>query len=451
MKALEITDNSELRKRAERLTHLHPEEQEPVYPERMSGLLHELQVHQIELEIQNEELRRAQKAMEDVQNRFLRLYHNAPVGYVVIDRAGIVKQANTCFARMAGIDAAHLSGKAFADFLSDTDAAIFRSRFRVFFKNPLGKKMAVQMAGRSEQAIYAQIEALPHHQIEASTADDYDELLVTITDITEQKWAEQATEKALATSIAREQEIAALLDGARAVLERDDFPATARAIFDSCRKLTGATSGYVALLSDDGMENEVLFLEAGGLPCSVDPDLPMPIRGLRSVAYAENRTVFHNDFMNSPWIDQIPAGHVILKNVMFSPLVLGGKTMGIMGLANKAGDFNENDVRLATGFGELAAIALQNSLNINARNQIEIERKEMIQRLQKALDEVKTLSGFIPICASCKNIRDDQGYWNRIESYLHAHSDANFSHSICPDCAKLLYPDLDIYDENGTL
>lgn len=62
--------------------------------------------------------------------------------------------------------------------------------------------------------------------------------------------------------------------------------------------------------------------------------------------------------------------------------------------------------------------------------------------LQNALDEVKTLSGFLPICASCKKIRDDQGYWNQIESYIRTHSDAEFSHSICPECAKKLYADL---------
>lgn len=56
--------------------------------------------------------------------------------------------------------------------------------------------------------------------------------------------------------------------------------------------------------------------------------------------------------------------------------------------------------------------------------------------------EVKTLSGFLPICASCKKIRDDEGYWNQIEAYIHEHSEAKFSHGICPECAKKLYPDL---------
>jgi len=62
--------------------------------------------------------------------------------------------------------------------------------------------------------------------------------------------------------------------------------------------------------------------------------------------------------------------------------------------------------------------------------------------LEKALSEIKVLSGFIPICASCKKIRDDKGYWNQIEVYIRDHSEAKFTHSICPTCATKLYPDI---------
>ncbi len=79
--------------------------------------------------------------------------------------------------------------------------------------------------------------------------------------------------------------------------------------------------------------------------------------------------------------------------------------------------------------------------DITERKQAEEEREKLIKELQKALAEVKTLSGLIPICASCKKIRDDKGYWGQIESYISDHSEAEFSHSICPDCMKKLYPD----------
>lgn len=74
-----------------------------------------------------------------------------------------------------------------------------------------------------------------------------------------------------------------------------------------------------------------------------------------------------------------------------------------------------------------------------------LEKKN--EELQMALTEVKTLSGLFPICASCKKIRDDTGYWNQIESYISERSEAKFSHGICPECLEELYPDLDPDDE----
>jgi PAS domain S-box-containing protein len=79
--------------------------------------------------------------------------------------------------------------------------------------------------------------------------------------------------------------------------------------------------------------------------------------------------------------------------------------------------------------------------DITSRRLLEKEMEALIVNLRRAMDKVKTLSGFLPICASCKKIRDDKGYWNQIESYIKEHSEAEFSHSICPDCAKKLYGD----------
>jgi hypothetical protein len=72
----------------------------------------------------------------------------------------------------------------------------------------------------------------------------------------------------------------------------------------------------------------------------------------------------------------------------------------------------------------------------------ETEREKALLQMEDALGEVKKLSGLLPICSSCKNIRDDQGYWQQLEKYIGEHSEAQFSHSICPECAKKLYPEL---------
>lgn len=74
------------------------------------------------------------------------------------------------------------------------------------------------------------------------------------------------------------------------------------------------------------------------------------------------------------------------------------------------------------------------------RKRAEAERERLIAELQTALADVKTLSGIIPICAGCKKIRDDQGYWNQLESYISKHSLARFSHGLCPDCLEEYLP-----------
>lgn len=231
-----------------------------------------------------------------------------------------------------------------------------------------------------------------------------------------------------------EEKLEAVIKGARAILEKHTFNESARTIFDQCCKLTGAVSGYVALLSEDGHENEVLFLESGNLPCYVDPTLPMPIRGLRAVAYETHKAAYDNDFAHSEWMKFIPEGHVAMRNVMFAPLNIEGKTVGIMGLANKPTDFTEIDAGVATLFGELAAVALVNSRYIDQLN-------EKTTSLEQALSEVKTLRGLLPMCSRCKKIRDDEGLWTRLETYLSNHTDTHISHGLCPDCLRELFPD----------
>jgi PleD family two-component response regulator len=91
---------------------------------------------------------------------------------------------------------------------------------------------------------------------------------------------------------------------------------------------------------------------------------------------------------------------------------------------------------------QLEAQNVQLQQEIAERQRAEAEREQLIGHLQEALANIKTLSGLIPICAACKKIRDDTGYWNQLESYLLSHTEAEFSHGICPECVRRLYPDL---------
>jgi hypothetical protein len=95
------------------------------------------------------------------------------------------------------------------------------------------------------------------------------------------------------------------------------------------------------------------------------------------------------------------------------------------------------------GFFVIASLTLSRlRASVNELSRLTANQSKLIDELQAALDNVKVLSGFIPICASCKKVRDDRGFWQQIEEYISEHSEALFSHSLCPDCARRLYPEL---------
>ena len=89
--------------------------------------------------------------------------------------------------------------------------------------------------------------------------------------------------------------------------------------------------------------------------------------------------------------------------------------------------------------------AIEHVKDITKRKRIEKEREKLIKELQEALKEIKTLRGILPLCSFCKKIRDDKGYWEQVDVYIHKHSQADISHGICPECMKKHYPDIDNY------
>ena len=103
-------------------------------------------------------------------------------------------------------------------------------------------------------------------------------------------------------------------------------------------------------------------------------------------------------------------------------------------------------IRDSSGAPDLYIVYLQ---DVSRKLQLEAEHERTISELQRSLERLRTLQGLFPICVSCKKIRDDEGYWHAVEEYIQSRSEAEFSHAICPDCMKELYPDLQD-DEDGT-
>jgi len=114
----------------------------------------------------------------------------------------------------------------------------------------------------------------------------------------------------------------------------------------------------------------------------------MPIRGLREIAYRENRPAYDNSFMNSEWIKFMPEGHVVMNNVLFGPLVIGGKAEGLIGLANKPSDFTKDDARIVMALSNLVAIGLN-------RTKIEAELRESQKKLADTVNELRLYSSLL--------------------------------------------------------
>lgn len=184
---------------------------------------------------------------------------------------------------------------------------------------------------------------------------------------------------------ARTSEISALFECAQAVLKNCEFNVSAGLIFEKCKQTIGTQAGYITLLDKTGTKNEICYLDSGGLPCTVDQSLPMPIRGFRKEAFEKGRVVFENRFSESQWQQFMPEGHVSCKNVLFAPLLIDDKPIGLLGLANKPSDFNENDARMATAFAELSSIALLNSRNIEALTSSEERFRSVVESARDAI------------------------------------------------------------------
>ena len=144
-----------------------------------------------------------------------------------------------------------------------------------------------------------------------------------------------------------------------------------------------------------------------------------------------------------------------LRSIIGVPLVVKQQVIGVIEVVDSQADrFDVTDLRLIEPLAATAASAIENARlydraqrEIAERKRAEAEREKLIVELRDALAQVKTLSGLLPICANCKKIRDDQDHWHNMEIYVRDHSEADFTHGICPECMQELYPDL--YEDDG--
>jgi len=215
-----------------------------------------------------------------------------------------------------------------------------------------------------------------------------------------------------------------LIKSSNAFLQTSDFKQATRTVYDCCKEIIGSTAGYVALLSADKSENELLFLDMSGMQCSLNPNQPMPIRGLRAEAYSSCETVYDNNFPQSEWLHYLPEGHGQLDNVLFAPLIIDNEAVGIFGFANRPGGFCEDSALIARTFAEIAAIGLLQNKTVN---RFETTTKHLSALMEAAHDAIITIDG-----------HGDIFFWNNAAENLFGYSSDEM---IGNSCMRII-PDL---------
>jgi PAS domain S-box-containing protein len=185
--------SADLRRRAEEVLKRQPEALRNMQPGDVQHLIHELQVYQVELELQNEELRRTQRELEASRDRYVDLYDLAPIGYFTLSEKGLILEANLTGASMLDVERVSLIGRPLAQFILRADQDTFYLRRRQLFETQAPQVFEIRLLRNDESRFWARIEAIPAQ----SSSGDRIVCRATVSDITEQLRAKQQIEAAL--------------------------------------------------------------------------------------------------------------------------------------------------------------------------------------------------------------------------------------------------------------
>jgi PAS domain S-box-containing protein len=366
----------------------------------------------------------SQGQLLELEKRYRDLFNNISDLIMIHDTDGRLLNVNPAVSKLSGYAFEELIGRPISDFIIPE----FRSLFQDEYLKEVKKK------GHSEGVVVFQAKDGNEHYVE------YRNVLVKpkgrkqyISGLGRDITDRVHVERALRESEERYRTVFETTGSATVIIEDDETISLANSTFEDL-------SGY----SKEDIEGKKTWTEF-----VMEKDL-------------DQMREFHRDWRDKPgsapknyefrFIDRQGS----IKNIFLAIEIIPDTKMSVASLLNITDrkraeealqkSYDELERRVKERTADLAKANEQLKLQIEERKKAEEEKENLIVELKKALKEVKTLGGLLPICASCKKIRDDNGYWNQLEDYIRKHSEAEFSHSFCPDCAKKLYPELDIYD-----
>jgi len=365
------------------------------------------------------ERKQAEEKLNASEVRYRRLFEAAKDGILILDATtGMITDVNPFLTEMLGYSAEEIHGKKIWELGSFKDIVASQVNFLELQQKgyiryddlPLesadGRKYPVEFVSNLYQ--------VNHHQV----------IQCNIRDISDRKRAENIIRTRLRlVEFAADHSLADLL----------------QKTLDEVCAFTDSPIGFYHFVAPDQVTlslqawstrtlQEFCSAEGKGLHYHINE------AGVWADCIRQRRPIIHNDYASLPHRWGLPEGHAQVTRELVVPILREQQIVAVLGIGNKEQNYTEKDIELVSYFADVA-------WEITRRKRAEETLEEDRKRLQKALDEVKTLRGIIPICANCKQIRDDQGYWSQVERYISAHTDVQFSHGICPECMKKLYPE----------
>jgi PAS domain S-box-containing protein len=326
------SDAASLRKKAEeQLKNRQTESKESFSEGKMLNLIHELQVHQVELEMQNEELLLAKEQEELAREKYTSLFEFAPSAYFTLTELGNIAELNLAGAQMLGKERQKLINNRLAFFIGSNSRVVFDDFVTQVFSSKSPASLEVTFGTKEDSCIYA--------LLTGTLSDDGKHCLITVTDISDRKKRELGLRKTAELNYL----LLALFANATALTDKQLYDEA----LDIAVKITGSAIGFFHQVSED--QQEILLTtwnDEARKNCTTvyDNHYPIDKAGNWADCVRQKKPVVYNDYAGSPNRKGMPAGHAPVGRTMSVPVVHKEKVTLIFGVGNKTSDYTDSDV-----------------------------------------------------------------------------------------------------------